>query len=47
MTKGVRTAVAALQVAARDGIDGPVVTIGCDSWDRYRGQPWLAGLPAE
>lgn len=38
---------AALQVAARDGIDGPVVTIGCDSWDRYRGQPWLAGLPAE
>lgn len=34
---------ATLRVAARDDIDGPVVTIGCDSWDRYRGQPWLAG----
>ena len=33
---------AALRVATRDGIDGPVVTVGCDSWDRYRGQAWLA-----
>ncbi|MEM7308755.1 MAG: cysteine synthase family protein [Planctomycetota bacterium] len=35
---------AALRVAAREGLDGPVVTIGCDSWDRYRGQEWLGGL---
>ncbi len=33
---------AALLVAARGGLDGPVVTLGCDSWDRYRGQAWLA-----
>lgn len=33
---------AALRVAVRDGIDGPVVTIGCDGWDRYRAQAWLA-----
>ncbi|MFN3241065.1 MAG: PLP-dependent cysteine synthase family protein [Planctomycetota bacterium] len=32
---------AALQVATRNDLDGPVVTIGCDSWDRYRAQPWL------
>lgn len=38
---------AALQVAARDDVDGPVVTIGCDSWDRYRGQPWLAGVAGD
>ena len=34
---------AALRVAARGDVDGPVVTIGCDSWDRYLGQDWLAG----
>lgn len=32
---------AALRIARRGGLDGPVVTIGCDSWDRYRQQPWL------
>lgn len=32
---------AALRVAARGGLPGPVVTILCDSWDRYRSQPWM------
>ncbi|MBK8978457.1 MAG: cysteine synthase family protein [Planctomycetes bacterium] len=34
---------AALRVAARGDLSGPVVTVGCDSWDRYLGQDWLAG----
>ena len=33
--------VAALRVAARGNLRGPVVTIGCDSWDRYRSTPWM------
>jgi len=33
--------VAALRVAARGGLDGPVVTVLPDSWDRYRSQPWM------
>jgi cysteine synthase len=33
--------VAALRLAARGGIDGPVVTVLPDSWDRYRAQPWM------
>jgi cysteine synthase len=33
---------AALRLAARADIEGPVVTILPDSWDRYRSQPWLA-----
>ncbi|MEO0603950.1 MAG: cysteine synthase family protein [Myxococcota bacterium] len=33
--------VAALRVAARGGLHGPVITVMCDSWDRYRSQPWL------
>jgi len=33
--------VAALRVGLRGDIDGPVVTILCDSWDRYFTQPWL------
>jgi len=33
---------AACLLADRDGIDGPVVTILCDSWDRYRSQDWMA-----
>lgn len=43
--------VAALRVAARGGLSGPVVTILPDGWERYRAQPWLkdwpevAGLP--
>lgn len=33
--------VAALRLAARDGLDGPVVTVLPDSWDRYRAKPWM------
>ena len=33
--------VAALRVAARRDLRGPVVTVLPDSWDRYRAQPWL------
>lgn len=32
---------AALRVAARGGLDGPVVTILPDAWDRYRAKPWM------
>jgi cysteine synthase len=38
--------VAALRVAARGGIDGPVVTVLPDSWDRYRAKPWMQGWPS-
>jgi cysteine synthase len=34
---------AALRVAARKGIEGPVVTVLPDSWDRYRAKPWMQG----
>lgn len=33
--------VGALRVAARDDIDGPVVTIAADQWDRYRSTQWM------
>lgn len=33
--------VAALRIAARGGLDGPVVTVLPDSWDRYRAKPWM------
>lgn len=33
--------VAALRVAARGDLDGPVVTVLPDSWDRYRAKPWM------
>jgi len=33
--------VAALRVAARGRIDGPVVTVLPDGWDRYRTTPWM------
>ncbi len=33
--------VAALRVAARGGLAGPVVTVLPDSWDRYRAKPWM------
>jgi cysteine synthase len=33
--------VAALRVAARTDLHGPVVTIACDLWDRYRSTPWM------
>lgn len=35
--------VAALRVAARGDLDGPVVTLLPDAWDRYRAQPWMQG----
>jgi cysteine synthase len=38
---------AALRVAARPGVGGPVVALLADSWDRYYSKPWmqkLAGL---
>lgn len=33
--------VAALRLAARGGLDGPVVTVLPDLWDRYRAKPWM------
>jgi cysteine synthase len=33
--------VAALRVAARGGLEGPVVTVLPDGWDRYRATPWM------
>ncbi|TXD37457.1 cysteine synthase family protein [Lujinxingia vulgaris] len=35
--------VAALRVASRGDVHGPVVTVMCDSWDRYRGKAWMQG----
>ncbi len=35
---------AALRVAARDDIDGPVVVLLPDGWDRYRSKPWMQAL---
>ncbi len=37
---------AALRVAARGGLDGPVVALLADSWDRYYSQPWMRKLAA-
>ncbi|HKE13415.1 MAG TPA: cysteine synthase family protein [Kofleriaceae bacterium] len=33
--------VAAVRVAARGGLDGAVVTVLPDAWDRYRAKPWM------
>lgn len=33
--------VAAIRIAARGGLDGPVVTVLPDAWDRYRAKPWM------
>ena len=33
--------VAALRVAARTDLRGPVVTVAADLWDRYRSTPWM------
>jgi cysteine synthase len=33
--------VAALRIAARSDLTGPVVTVLPDSWDRYRAKPWM------
>lgn len=35
--------VAAMRVAERGGLDGPVVTVLPDAWDRYRAKPWMQG----
>jgi cysteine synthase len=35
--------VAALRVAAQRQLDGPVITVMCDSWDRYRAKSWMQG----
>jgi cysteine synthase len=35
--------VAAIRIAARGGLDGPVVTVLPDGWDRYRAKPWMQG----
>jgi cysteine synthase len=35
--------VAAIRLAARGDLDGPVVTVLPDSWDRYRAKPWMQG----
>lgn len=32
---------AALRVAERDDLDGPVVALLADSWDRYASRPWM------
>ncbi len=37
--------VAALRVAARGGLVGPVVTVLPDGWDRYRAKPWMQDWP--
>lgn len=34
---------AAVRVAARGGLHGPVVTVLPDAWDRYRAKPWMQG----
>ncbi|NVB84076.1 MAG: cysteine synthase family protein [Kofleriaceae bacterium] len=39
--------VAALRVAARGNLDGPVVTLLPDGWDRYRAKPWMQDWTAE
>jgi cysteine synthase len=36
---------AAIRVAARGGLDGPVVTMLPDGWDRYRAKPWMQNWP--
>ena len=38
--------VAALRVAARADVTGPVVTVLPDSWDRYRAKAWMQGWDA-
>ncbi|MFQ3651849.1 MAG: cysteine synthase family protein [Gemmataceae bacterium] len=40
-------AVAAQRVARQRGVNGPVVMILCDSWDRYRQQPWMQQIIAQ
>jgi len=35
---------AAMRVAARGQVNGPIVTILPDGWDRYRSKPWMQAL---
>jgi len=35
---------AAVRIAKRDDLIGPVITVMCDSWDRYRSKPWMHEL---
>jgi cysteine synthase len=37
---------AAVRIAGRKDIDGPVVVILADSWDRYLSKPWMQALAA-
>lgn len=37
---------AAMRVAQRADVDGPVVTVLPDGWDRYRGTAWMKAWPA-
>ncbi len=39
--------VAALRVAGRGQVKGPVVVLLADSWDRYYSKPWMQALAAE
>ena len=32
---------AVVRVAARGGLDGPVITVLPDGWDRDRAKPWM------
>jgi len=32
---------AAVMLAQRGTITGPIVTVLCDSWDRYRSTAWM------
>jgi cysteine synthase len=38
---------AAVRVAARGEVQGPVVVVLADSWDRYYAKPWMQRLAAE
>lgn len=38
--------VAAARLAARDDLEGPVVTVLPDGWDRYRAKPWMQSVLA-
>ncbi len=41
LAMGLANLVAALRVAARGDLPGPVITVTCDSWDRYRAKSWM------
>lgn len=37
---------AAVRVAAHGGLCGPVVTVLCDAWDRYKAKAWMQNWPS-